>query len=158
MNVLLSVKPKYAEEILSRRKKYEFRRSIFKKQNIERVYIYSSSPVSKIVAAFEIEQILKGSPEKIWKLCNKYAGISKNDFFDYFKNSDVAYAIEIGNVDSFLNPIDPHHIIEDFKPPQSFYYVPLSFLLNQWDGQCDHVQKYTHLNEHFSGISLINKI
>ncbi len=149
MNVLLSVKPKYAEEILSGRKKYEFRRSVFKKQNIERVYIYSSSPVSKIVAAFEIEQILKGSPENIWKSCHKYAGISKNDFFAYFKNSDVAYAIEIGNVDSFLNPIDPHHIIEDFKPPQSFYYVPLSFLLNQWDGQCAQVQKYTHLNEHF---------
>jgi type I restriction enzyme S subunit len=158
MNVLLSVKPKYAEEILSGRKKYEFRRSVFKKQNIERVYIYSSSPVSKIVAAFEIEQILKGSPEKIWKLCHKYAGISKNDFFAYFKNCDVAYAIEIGNVDSFLNPINPHHIIEDFKPPQSFYYIPLSFLLNQCDGQCDQVQKYTHLNEHFSGISMINKI
>ena len=158
MNVLLSVKPKYAEEILSGRKKYEFRRSVFKKQNIERVYIYSSSPVSRIVATFEIEQILKGSPETIWKLCNKYAGISKNDFFDYFKNSDVAYAIKIGNVDSFLNPINPHHIIEDFKPPQSFYYVPLNFLPNQWDGQCDQVQKHTHLNEHFSGISLINKI
>lgn len=158
MNVLLSVKPKYAEEILSGRKKYEFRRSVFKKQDIERVYIYSSSPVSKIVASFEIEQILNGSPENIWKLCHKYAGISKNDFFAYFKNSAVAYAIEIGNVDNFLNPIDPHHIIEDFKPPQSFYYVPLSFLLNQCDGQCNQVQKYTHLNEPFSGISLINKI
>jgi hypothetical protein len=70
----------------------------------------------------------------------------------------VAYAIEIGNVDSFLNPIDPHNIIEDFKPPQSFYYVQLSFLLNPWDGQFDQMQKYTHLNEPFSGISLINKI
>jgi type I restriction enzyme S subunit len=158
MNVLLSVKPKYAEEILSGRKKYEFRRSVFKKQNIERVYIYSSSPVSKIVAAFEIEQILKDSPEKIWNLCHKYAGISKKDFFAYFKNSDMAYAIEIGNVDSFPNPIDPRHIIEDFKPPQSFYYVPLSFLMNQWDGQCAQVQKYTYLNEPFSGISLITKI
>ncbi len=156
MNVLLSVKPKYAEEILSGRKKYEFRRSIFKKQDIEKVYIYSSSPVSKIVAAFEIGEVLKGSPENIWNLCHKYAGISKKDFFAYFKNSDVAYAIKIGNIDSFLNPIDPFHIIEDFKPPQSFYYVPLSFLLNRWDDQYAQLQKCTHLNEHFSGISLIN--
>jgi type I restriction enzyme S subunit len=156
MNVLLSVKPKYAEEILSGRKKYEFRKSIFKKQNIEKVYIYSSSPVSKIVAAFEIEQILKGSPEKIWELCHKSAGISKNDFFAYFKNSDVAYAIKIGNIDNFLNPIDPCRIIENFKPPQSFYYVLLSFLLNRWDGQHAKLQKCTHLNECFSGISLIN--
>ncbi len=156
MNVLLSVKPKYTEEILSGRKKYEFRRSIFKKQNIEKVYIYSSSPVSKIVAAFEIEQILKGSPEKIWELCHKYAGISKNDFFAYFKNCEIAYAIKIGNIDNFLNPIDPCHIIENFKPPQSFYYVLLSFLLNQWGGKYAQTQKYTHLNEPFSGISHIN--
>ncbi|MDO9098828.1 MAG: hypothetical protein Q7U60_12000 [Candidatus Methanoperedens sp.] len=133
MNVLLSVKPKYAEEIRSGRKKYEFRRSVFKKQNIERVYIYSTSPVSKIVAAFEIEQILNGSPEKIWKLCHKYAGISKKDFFAYFKNSDTAYAIEIGNVNSFPVPIDPCHVIENFVPPQSFYYLYLDFIQNKWN-------------------------
>jgi type I restriction enzyme S subunit len=130
MNVLLSVKPKYAEKILEGEKKYEFRRAIFKKQNIEKVYIYSSSPVSKIVAAFEIEKILKDSPEKIWKRCQKYAGISKKDFFDYFKNSDMAFAIEIGYVDSFKEQIDPFKIIENFKPPQSFYYLPFSFQQN----------------------------
>jgi len=131
MNVLLSVKPKYAEKILEGDKKYEFRRAIFKKPNIEKVYIYSSSPVSKIVAAFEIEKILKDSPEKIWRLCQKYAGISKKDFFDYFKNSEMAFAIEIGNVDSFKEHIDPFKIIENFKPPQSFYYLPFAFQQNQ---------------------------
>lgn len=127
MNVLLSVKPKYAEKIVEGKKKYEFRRAIFKKQNIEKVYIYSSSPVSKIVAAFEIEKILKDSPEKIWTLCQKYAGISKKDFFDYFKNSEQAFAIEIGYVDSFKEHIDPFIMIENFKPPQSFYYLPVAF-------------------------------
>ncbi len=64
MNVLLSVKPKYAEKIVEGTKKYEFRRSIFKRNDIEKVYIYSSSPVSKIIASFQIEKILKDSPEK----------------------------------------------------------------------------------------------
>jgi type I restriction enzyme S subunit len=122
MNVLLSVKPKYAEKILDGEKKYEFRRAIFKKQDIEKVYIYSSSPVSKIVAAFEIEKILKDTPEKLWTLCQKYAGISKRDFFDYFKNSNAAYAIEMENVEVFKKPIDPFNEFTNFKPPQSFYY------------------------------------
>ena len=130
MNVLLSVKPKYTEKILEGEKKYEFRRAIFKKQNIEKVYIYSSSPVSKIVAAFDIEKILKDSPENIWTLCQKYGGISKKEFFTYFKNSYVAYAIEIGEVNSFKEPIDPFKIIENFKPPQSFYYLPSTFQHN----------------------------
>ena len=130
MNVLLSVKPKYAEKIVEGKKKYEFRRAIFKKQNIEKVYIYSSSPVSKIVGAFEIEKILKDSPEKIWTLCQKYAGISKKEFFDYFKNSEQAFAIEIGSVDGFKEHIDPFKVIENFKPPRSFYYLPFAFQQN----------------------------
>ncbi|MDP2766637.1 MAG: hypothetical protein Q8O41_04180 [Candidatus Methanoperedens sp.] len=133
MNVLLSVKPKYAEKILEGEKKYEFRRAIFRRNDVEKVYIYSSSPVSKIIAGFEIERILKDSPKEIWKKCQKYAGISKKDFFAYFKNSDVAYAIEIGDVDSFQESIDPYNINEDFKPPQSFYYVPTNFLQTLYD-------------------------
>ena len=39
MNVLLSVKPKYANEIISCRKKYEFRKSIFKRENIKKMYM-----------------------------------------------------------------------------------------------------------------------
>jgi len=54
MNVLLSVKPKYAEEIISGRKKYEFRKSIFKREDIKKMYIYSSSPVKKIIAIVDI--------------------------------------------------------------------------------------------------------
>ncbi len=125
MNVLLSVKPKYAKKIVEGKKKYEFRRAIFKKQNIEKVYIYSSSPVSKIVAVFEIEKILKDSPEKIWTLCQDYAGISEKDFFDYFKNSNVAFAIEIEKIEVLEEPIDPFNEFTNFKPPQSFCYFDI---------------------------------
>ena len=129
-DVLLSVKPEYVEKILEGKKKYEFRRSIFKRNDIEKVYVYSSSPIRKIIASFKIEKILKDSPEKIWTLCQKYGGISKKDFFDYFKNSEQAFAIEIGSVDSFKEHIDPFKVIENFKPPQSFYYLPFAFQQN----------------------------
>lgn len=135
MNVLLSVKPKYAEKIVKGTKKYEFRKSVFKNNDIDKVYIYSSSPVSKIIGSFEIEKILKDPPEMIWKLCQKYSGISKKDFFSYFTNSNMAYAIEIGDIDRFKEPIDPYHIFEHFKPPQSFYYVPTNYLQSLWDAQ-----------------------
>ncbi len=51
MNVIFSIKPKYVERILSGEKKYEFRKRIWKKQ-VDRVFIYASSPVKKIVASF----------------------------------------------------------------------------------------------------------
>ena len=128
MNVLLSVKPKYANEIVSGRKKYEFRKSIFKRENIKQMIIYSSSPVKKIVAIVDIDGILSDSPQKLWEQCYEEAGMSECDFFSYFKNSDIGYAIKISNVQEFSIPVDPYHLNENFKPPQSFYYPPMSFL------------------------------
>ncbi len=157
-DVLLSVKPEYVTKILEGKKKYEFRRSIFKRNDIEKVYVYSSSPIRKIIASFKIEKILKDSPEKIWTLCQKYAGISKKDFFDYFKNSEQAFAIEIGYVDSFQEPIDPYLIIEDFTPPQSFYYLPHDFLQNQWDVVDTEMVRPSLSAESVSGILFIGHL
>lgn len=158
MNVLLSVKPEYAEKILEGKKKYEFRRSIFKRNDIDKVYIYSTSPISKIIASFEIEKILKDSPEMIWKQCQKYGGISKKDFFAYFNNSDSAYAIKIGDVDSFTEPIDPYHIIQNFKPPQSFYYLPLDFSQNQLGAINTNLVKPSLSTESMPGISFMGHL
>jgi predicted transcriptional regulator len=40
MDVLLSVKPKFVEKIISGTKRYEFRKIIFKENEINRIYIY----------------------------------------------------------------------------------------------------------------------
>jgi len=123
MNVLLSIRPIYADAILSGVKKYEFRRTIFKRKDIERVYIYSNSVVKKIVGSFEIENVLEGTPQEIWDTCHEYGGISKNDFFRYFEGSKRAFGIKIKNVKRFSRPINPYSAIDNFTPPQSFYYV-----------------------------------
>ena len=125
MNVLLSIKPKYVNEILAGKKKFEFRKAIFKKKDISKVFIYSSSPVKRIVASFEISKIIEDTPKKLWSQCHKYGGIKKQDFFDYFKDSDVAYAIEITNLNKLSEPIDPYALMTDFKAPQSYCYLPL---------------------------------
>lgn len=127
MNVLLSIKPKYVDEILAGKKKFEFRKSIFKKRDISKVFIYSSSPVKKVVASFEIAGIIEASPQELWDKCHKLAGIPKQDFFDYFKNSDVGYAIEISNLEKLPEPIDPYDLKKDFSAPQSYCYLPLDY-------------------------------
>ncbi len=123
MNVLLSIEPKYAEAIISGIKKYEFRRTIFKRKDIDRVYLYSNSTVRKIVGAFEIERIIEGNPQEIWKKCHEYGGISEEDFFKYFTGARKAFAIKIKNAQIFHEPIDPYSMFVKFTPPQSFYYL-----------------------------------
>ena len=123
MNVLLSIKPKYVNEIVNGNKRYEFRKSVFRKRgNVGKVYIYASSPVKRIVGAFTIESIIEERPEELWRICKKFSGISEVEFFDYFRDKDKGYAIEIGMLELF-DPINPKDHIPDFSPPQSFCYT-----------------------------------
>lgn len=124
MSVLLSIRPKYVNAIMTGVKRYEFRRVVFKRKGIVFIYIYSTSPVNKIVGLCQIEKIIKGSPKEIWNRCCKHAGISKMDFFNYFRSLPVAYALKIKNAQRFHHEINPHSCIHNFRAPQSFYYVP----------------------------------
>lgn len=150
MNVLLSIKPKYAEEILAGKKKYEFRKLIFKKKSINKIFIYSSSPTKKIIGSCEIAKIITESPQNLWQICHKEGGISETDFFEYFNNSEVGYAIEIANLHVFLPPIDPYSSIKNFKPPQSFCYIPHDFLQNKMNNKCSEKILEESNFEHFS--------
>lgn len=124
MNVLLSIKPKYVDKIVSGNKKYEFRKSIFRcSEDIDVVYIYSTSPVKKIVGMFTIENIIKDRPNNLWNKLKKYSGVEEEDFFNYFKNHNIGFAIEIENMELFEKPFDPFQEIPSFKAPQSYYYI-----------------------------------
>ena len=123
MNVLLSVKPKYSEAILSNKKKYEFRKIIFRREDVNRIYIYSTSPIRKITGYFRVKEILEGSPEEIWDMCHNHAGIAEEEFFGYFMKCLKAFAIKIRDHNRLDNPVSPEEVFKDFKPPQSFYYI-----------------------------------
>jgi len=126
MNVLLSIKPKYVEEIKNGKKRYEFRKSLCSTKNrekLEKIFIYSSAPVKKIVARFFVEEILEDHPESLWNKCKEVSGIKQVDFFKYFKDKNSGLAIKISEIKFFKNPIEPRKIIPNFSPPQSFCYV-----------------------------------
>jgi len=123
-SVLLSIRPEYVRKILNGTKRYEFRRSIFKdRARVEKIYIYSTAPVKKIVASFCIDEIIEDQPEELWNKCQFFSGIDKNAFFAYFKDKEKGFAIKIKNLDPFETPVDPKNVIPDFTPPQSFRYV-----------------------------------
>jgi type I restriction enzyme, S subunit len=125
MNVLLSVKPQYIESILNGDKKYEFRKQMFKRGPIDLVFIYASSPIKKIVGYFKFEEIIEDHPKILWTKLSEVSGLNEDDFFNYFKNKDIGYAIKIDDFKKFSYPAHPNNIIKHFHPPQSFCYVEL---------------------------------
>jgi predicted transcriptional regulator len=126
MNLLLSIQPIIARRITSGKKKYEYRRTIFKKE-VRYIYLYSSSPVRKIVCRFRSSGCLAGSIDEIWEKTGKLSAASEAEYRDYFRNTRTAYAIKIDDLEVFENPLDPYRIIPAFRPPQSFMYIPESF-------------------------------
>lgn len=121
MNVLLSIKPKYANAILAGEKLVEFRKLTFKKE-IERVYIYSSAPEQRITGYFTIREIISDTPEELWRKFSKVGSISEEDFFEYFADKEIGYSIRIKTVNKFRISKNPKDIFKNFVPPQSYMY------------------------------------
>ena len=123
MNVILSIKPEYCEKIRIGDKRYEFRKVVFNnRENIDKVFIYCTSPVQKIIGFFKIDEIIEDDPINLWENYRDQAGISKAKFFKYFKNTKVGYAIKIIDTE-FFEPFDPKKVNPRFTPPQSFCYI-----------------------------------
>ncbi|WP_288206712.1 ASCH domain-containing protein [uncultured Parabacteroides sp.] len=123
MKILLSIKPEFVKEIFSGKKKFEYRKSIFTNKKVTSVIVYSTMPVGKIVGEFTIETVLVDKPQILWKKTSEYSGISKKFFDEYFAGRDQAYAIKIGTLLPYDNPINPYEKWNSFVPPQSFRYI-----------------------------------
>lgn len=122
MTVLLSIKPEFADKIFDGTKKYEYRKSIFKREGIRKIVVYASSPVRKVVGEFAVEDILSDEVEVIWNQTAVFSGISRSFFRSYFKNREKAYAIKIGRVVKYKEARE----LSDYNismAPQSFVYL-----------------------------------
>lgn len=122
MNVLLSIKPEFGYRILDGTKKFEFRKTLFKRRDIERIIIYASYPIQAVIGEFTIANILTDDVEKIWEKTECGAGITKEYYQEYFSSKDIANAIEVGSYKKYNKPKK----LSDFNlsyAPQSFAYV-----------------------------------
>lgn len=126
-DVILSIKPIYANAILEGVKTVEFRKRIFKK-NVDKIFIYSSSPTKMIVGYFTFSNIVEDTPENLWKTFQKVGGINKDDFFEYYKETEKGFGIVIKEVVKFEVEKDPIEFIENFTAPQSYVYLERDLL------------------------------
>lgn len=122
MKVILSIKPYYADKILKGEKLYELRKNIFKSKDINKVVIYASAPISKIIGEFEIARIHHRHIGDLWELTKLSSGVDKSFFDNYFNKREMGFAIQIKNVLKYNQSYD---IKERYgvSAPQSFTYI-----------------------------------
>ncbi|WP_281718908.1 ASCH domain-containing protein [Pandoraea apista] len=121
--MLLSVKPRFAEQILAGTKKVEFRRS-WAAEPVGLAVVYSSSPVQRLVGIVEIEGTVIASPVSVWTKCRgRGPGLERQELMEYFAGKDQAYGILLGKLARPEKPIRPTSLFRGFRPPQSFRYL-----------------------------------
>ena len=119
--ILMSIKPEYVEQIFSGRKKYEYRKKPCK-QTIDKIIVYSSFPVQKVVGELIIDEVLHKKKEIIWDETNIYGGINKDKYDKYFEKNDYAIAYKIKKFIIY----DEQKSLMDYNiktAPQSYIYI-----------------------------------
>lgn len=120
-NMLISINPEHVENIFNGSKKYEYRK-IRCKQDVDKIIIYSTYPIMKVVGEAKVEKILEDSPDNIWEETKNYSGIDLNFYQKYFKDRSKAIAYKLTNIKKYNNPKElSSYGIK--AAPQSFVYV-----------------------------------
>ena len=74
--ILLSVNPEYVDKIFAGSKKYEFRKRLANR-DVDKIIIYSTMPVMKVVGEVQVIKTISASPTALWEYTKKFAGISR---------------------------------------------------------------------------------
>ncbi len=120
-SIILPVKPIYAEKIILEKKKYEFRKKLCT-ENIDKMYLYATAPVKKIVGEVEILEKYSMKKENLWEETREESGISEEFFNEYLKNQRRACAYKLGKPVRYEVPMELIRMGINYVP-QSYVYV-----------------------------------
>lgn len=129
--LFLSVRPKYAAQILQGTKTVDLRRLYPTVSKGDKVVLYISSPTKAVQATATVESISCAEPSKLWKEVRDRAGVTRVEFDDYFSDAAKGVAIHIKNVQKLKYPIPLSTLRQlwpNFRPPQSYRYFSVEEL------------------------------
>lgn len=126
-DLLMSLRPEYADGIMNGTKTVEVRRRFSTKWVGSHVLVYSSLPEGSFVGSFHIANVVHGAPDDIWQSFSAAIGCSRKEFASYARGADRVWAIITENRRPFSYPIPSsqvqHLVKRDFNAPQSYAKV-----------------------------------
>lgn len=124
--MLLSIKPAWAEQILSGKKRFEFRKIGPLIDPGSRIILYTVEPESAIVGEFTLGTYLKGDVDFLIRKTRGHVPQSEEDLKKYFGSFSKGVALGIIKPVRHQEKITFEKIKElvpEFFPPQSFLYL-----------------------------------
>ena len=93
-DILISLKPKFADLIYQRKKNVELRKNRPRDLEVgDKVYVYETSPEQRITGYFTVKYVKKRSTDEI--VGNYILGTSEDDYWEYVGDRDSIIIIGI---------------------------------------------------------------
>lgn len=121
-SVLLAMKPRFANAIMTGEKTVEFRRTRFRDQ-VSRVVVYASSPMRRVVGYFEVSRVDEDSPAVLWERYADRGGVTEDELMAYFADCDTGVAIGVAQAVPLAKPLPLRKLKRTLTVPQSFFYL-----------------------------------
>lgn len=131
--ILLSIQPYFANKIFEGTKRVELRRSVPKYHKDQIVILYVSTPVKAIVGGFQFSHIVEENLSKLWDSVKDIAGVTFEQFSNYYSGANNGYGIFIRRVWKYSTPLSLELLrnsLSNFSPPQNFRYLHSSQAAN----------------------------
>jgi predicted transcriptional regulator/GNAT superfamily N-acetyltransferase len=123
-DLVLSVRPKFAQKIVSGIKRIEIRRRFPNKWEGASVLLYASSPACQFVGEALIERVVTKPVDDIWAECKRDLGCTHDQFMAYCHGAKQVAALVLSQVKRFKKPIkkaDIQGLIgRNLSSPQSY--------------------------------------
>lgn len=119
-DVLISIRPNFADAIFSGKKTVELRRRVPAIKSGARLWIYVTKPVGAVMGYAELKHVSVGEPDEIWAEQGSFSGLSREQYDAYFEGSKSASALMLHNVRK-MAPVPMSQLRQmraNFHPPQ----------------------------------------
>lgn len=126
MQVLFSLKPKFADLVLSGTKKVELRNRAVHVTTETKVWIYATRPRSRVVAEARVAKVVVGHPDLIWQRYRDEICLERSEYVEYTRGRPSASAIvlrDVKQVAEWLTLDVLRDRVCGFQPPQFYVRV-----------------------------------
>ena len=124
--LVLSIQPRHARNILRGTKTVEFRRRFPDTDRMTgaTIWMYSTSPVRAVVGLATVERVMRMPLRQLWSKYHGFGGVDQGTFDDYFSDLTHGCAIQLADVTRLDKEITAASLSErGFRAPQSYRYV-----------------------------------
>ncbi len=126
LQVLLSIRPEHADNIIEGVKTVEFRRRFPADARVRgaTVWIYSTAPVKQVIGVATVMSVERLALPKLWTSHHDAGAVDRHVFDDYFAGVTEGHAILLSGIRKLATTVAADDLKAlDFSAPQSYRFV-----------------------------------